>query len=542
MLAQTDPRYAQALALHRRAQVAKWQGGAGKASIAQAVIDTRRAQVQTTLTRFGAPFTLSPRAQYLVDYLDLPAASGVDGATWEYFQLAHLSDNGMFRIETKSRQIAWSFTIACEAVANAILKGTSSLFQSINLDEAREKILYARAIYENLQAPNLPKLTQPDTTTAIGFDNGARIISSPGTPQRGKARFWIYLDEWAHQKHDRANYTAALPIISKGGAFRGASSPMGAGGMFWEVVTESMQRYPGFTRVTTPWWEVHAFCRDVTTALVEAPTMSTRARVDAFGSPSLVALYQNMPEEDFQQEYECAFADESTSWITWEEIGAVASETLYCETAVGVEASMAAIARLAQAIQEQRVELVFGGGTDIGRTRNTTEIGLVGKSTVDSYPLRLMLTLDNTEFDAQFAVLCAVMDKLPILKMLIDRNGLGMQLAENAAKKYPGKCEGVDFTNATKQLWATDGKMLIQQKKTPLPVHRDLHYQIHSIKKLVTPAKNVTFDTERNEKHHADKFWMWVLALAGVNIEPVSTWEDMAGHGSLDEDFDFPFG
>jgi len=501
----------------KEATLRQQTGGREKPLVSQVIIDQRRARAQETIAVFGTPFSLSPRAQYLVDYLDLPSASGIENAQWEYFQLAHLSDNSLFRIETKSRQIAASFTFACEAVANAVMTGTSSLFQSINLDEAREKIIYARAIYENLQAPNLPKMSQPDTTTAIGFDNGARIISSPGTPQRGKARFWIYLDEWAHQKHDRANYTAALPIISKGGAFRGASSPMGAGGMFWEVFTESMQRYPGYTRVTTPWWEVRAFCRDLETALVEAPLLMTRQRIEKFGTVNIRAIYENMPEEDFQQEYECTFADETTAWITWEEISAVASPDLYCELATGKEACLSAIERLAYAVKTGAVELAFGGGMDIGRTRNTTEIGLVGKSTLDSYPLRLMLTLDNVAYDEQFAVLCAVMDKLPILKMKIDETGLGMQLAENATKKYPGKCEGVTFTNALKQLWATDAKMLSQQKKTPLPVHRDLHYQIHSIKKLVTPSKNVTFDTERNEKHHADKFWMWALALGSVS-------------------------
>ena len=58
--------------------------------------------------------------------------------------------------------------------------------------------------------------------------------------------------------------------------------------------------------------------------------------------------------------------------------------------------------------------------------------------------------------------------------------------------------------------------MLVQQHKTPIPVDRDLAYQIHSIKKLVTASKNLVFDTDTNEKHHADKFWAWALALAAA--------------------------
>jgi len=100
--------------------------------------------------------------------------------------------------------------------------------------------------------------------------------------------------------------------------------------------------------------------------------------------------------------------------------------------------------------------------------------------------------------------------------MLIDQNGIGNQLAEQLSGRYPGKAEGTLFTNASKGLWATDAKMLVQQRKTPIPVSRDLAYQIHSIKKLVTASKNLVFDTDTNEKHHADKFWAWALALAAA--------------------------
>ena len=61
------------------------------------------------------------RAKLLVEYLDLPAASGVDDARFEYFQLKMWNDDSIFYHEDKSRQIAWSFAIAAEAVADAML-------------------------------------------------------------------------------------------------------------------------------------------------------------------------------------------------------------------------------------------------------------------------------------------------------------------------------------------------------------------------------------------------------------------------------------
>ena len=109
-----------------------------------------------------------------------------------------------------------------------------------------------------------------------------------------------------------------------------------------------------------------------------------------------------------------------------------------------------------------------------------------------------------------------VLSVLPVRSMLIDQNGIGNQLAEGLSNRYPGKAQGALFTNASKGLWATDVKMLVQQHKTPIPVDRDLAYQVHSIKKLVTASKNLVFDTDTNEKHHADKFWAWALALAAA--------------------------
>lgn len=461
---------------------------------------------------------LSERAEFLVDNLDLQKASGVDDARWEYFQLAHLSDDSTFGIEAKSRQIAWSFLIAAEAVANAILNKTSSMFQSMNQDEAKEKIVYAERVYESLRVGGLPKVTN-DNQLTLAFDNGARIISSPGTPQRGKARFWVYLDEWAHQKHDRENYTASLPIISKGGAFRGGSSPLGASGVFWEIFKEKLRPYPGFTRKSTPWWEIYAFCVNVREARKLAPNMPTAHRVELFGNDRIKAIYANMSEEDFGQEYECLFSDESVSWITWDEIRNAQDDGLIWEkarcTGKAVGAAYDAINRLAAHIAAGRIERVLVAGMDIGRTRDATELYFVGLG-ANSYPLRLAIELSTMPFDEQQAVINYALMSLPVLLLMIDQTGIGRNLAENAHKQHGAKVRGVDFTNESKLLWATDAKTLIQKGKTPLPHDRDLAYQIHSIRRMVTGSNNLVFDTDKAEKHHADKFWAWALGLAAV--------------------------
>lgn len=460
------------------------------------------------------------RCAFLVENLDLTAATGYDGARWEHFQLAHLQDDAMFRCEVKSRQIAWSWLSAAEAVADGILDGSGSVFVSINLDEAKEKIRYAHAVIGALPVGLQPRIVT-DNRTELEFANGARLLSLPATAPRGKAQMNVYLDEFAHVRDDALIYTAALPMITKGRRrLRMASSPMGASGRFWEVATEALRPYKGYARKRTPWWEVYAFCTDVASAVREAPGMETADRVARFGNERIQAIFANMPVEDFQQEYECDFVDESTAWITWEEIRDVQNDGLVCVMVAGsgteLDSAFSAIDEIAGLVASQRVESYLAAGLDVGRTRNTTELFVTGLSTVESYPLRLAVTLDGVSFDGQRDVVSYAMEQLPILGLFIDRNGIGRNLAETMEAAFPGRAVGMDFTGLSKQMWATDAKTLVQQHKTPLPADRELAYQIHSIKRIVSQSRNLIFDTARNEKHHADKFWAWALALAAA--------------------------
>lgn len=461
------------------------------------------------------------RCEFLVDNLDLVEASGVEDAKWENFQISHLCDDGTFRIENKSRQIAWSWLIAAESVANAVLDGVSSAFISINLDESMNKIRYAKRILGAFDIGGLPSVER-ETLTEIEFDNGARIVSLTSTPPRGLSRFWIYPDEFAHVRQDKEIYTALVPIIAKGGKLRVGSSPMGASGTFWEIDSQSMRPYPGYTRKRTPWWEVKAFCLNVKEAFKLASLMPTDHRVELFGNERIKAIFANVPIEDFQQEFECAYVDESSSWITWDEIKAVQDASLNCRLVKARESLTSAIDEAVTALSDERrlakVEDGFAVGVDIGRTRDATEIYILGVSPTGVHPLRLTITLERMPFADQELVLASVLSKLPIIKMYIDQSGIGRNLAENINKRFGSRAEGVDFTNNTKTMWATDAKMAFQNRNLLLPVDKDMAYQIHSIKKMVTGNKSLVFDTASNEKHHADKFWALALGLSAANM------------------------
>jgi phage FluMu gp28-like protein len=138
---------------------------------------------------------------------------------------------------------------------------------------------------------------------------------------------------------------------------------------------------------------------------------------------------------------------------------------------------------------------------------------VLGKTTTGQLPFRGNVVLRNTEFDTQEMIFEKIITSLPFTQVLVDDSGIGAQLAENLEKKTKRKALGVTFTNPNKEVWAVEVRVQMQRANVPIPIWRDFANQIHSIKRVVTAAKNYVFDAERNEKGHADKFWAWALAV-----------------------------
>lgn len=456
------------------------------------------------------------KAHFAAEFIDIREAAQIDDARWEAFQFQFLNNSTRFGIDAKSRQVGWSFTSALDAFCDSrITPGNPYVFVSINQDEAKEKIRYLRAIIAATDLPVRPKKLVTDSQTEIEFDDGSRFISHPCRPVRGKPKARVYLDEMAHYPNgmDRQIYTAALPATTKGsGYLRIGSSTLGAKGLFWEIMEEKLRKWPGFTRRLIRWWEIRALCKDVPKAKRIAADMPTVERVRVFGTPTLIEIFENMFLEDFEQEYECAWVDESTAWIAWDVIERNQQLNLKYWHAKSVDEALSMLPEIQRACIDAHIEEVLCGGIDVGRTKNLTELMVIGKSTSSHLPIRFMVSLDRVEFQQQKNCFIEVIKRLPFTQVLVDRNGLGMQLAEDLARET-GIAQGVDFTNPNKELWAVEARVKAEANLTPLPPERDLAYQIHSIKKIVTAAKNNVFDTERNEKHHADKFWAWALSL-----------------------------
>ncbi len=191
----------------------------------------------------------------------------------ESYQRAFLESPARFRWVTKSRQVGFSFLLSLEALARCHLRdGYTAVFVSYNMDEAKERVLLARQVYEDLPLAFQKRLVA-DSKTELAFEsNGqskrlSRIISVPSKAPRGK-RGDIVLDELAHYLNDREVYRGSTALIIRGdGQLTGCSTPLGRRGIFWEVATEEYRKYPRYKRFIVPWW----LCRSLCSNTVRAP-------------------------------------------------------------------------------------------------------------------------------------------------------------------------------------------------------------------------------------------------------------------------------
>jgi len=434
----------------------------------------------------------------------------------EPYQVAFLENRSRFRWVSKSRQVGYSFIVALEALARCHLRdGYTAVFVSYNLDDAKEKILLARQVYEELPLSYQKRLIV-DSKTELAFEpigtsgRVSRILSVPSKPPRGK-KGDIVLDELAHYINDRQVYTGSTALILRSnGQLTGCSTPLGRRGIFWEIATEELRKYPHHTRQEVPWWLCRFFCKDIERASQEAPLMSSEERVARFGRQTIIEQFDSLPLDDFQQELECRFVDESYSFYPYDLILPCTREDLR--------------------LYDDFSDLPFPegrlvAGFDVGRSQDRSELALF-EEVKGRFICRMLRSYDRVPFAEQEADLNRMLNTLPVARLSIDKTGIGMNLAENLSRAFP-QVVGEVFTNASKERWCTDFKILLQRRDVDLPRDREVVAQLHSIKRRFTSSGNVTFDAERTGKGHADKFW--AIALACQQERALRRWAGEVG-------------
>lgn len=426
----------------------------------------------------------------------------------EAYQLAFMLNPSSYRCVEKSRQTGYSFVFSIEALARSHLRHAyTAIFVSYNLADAKEKIAYCKQLHEELPLEFQRKLVV-DSKLELGFkSNGAdgrvsRIISNPSKAPRGKTGD-IYLDELAHCGNDREIYKGSTALVLRSrGQLTVCSSPLGRRGTFWEIAREEIKPYRAFSRQSIPWWLCSDFSNDPKQAARLAEGMGTEERVSRFGKRGIIEQFDSLLLEDFQQEFEILYSDESLAFFPYELI--LSACTLDPEDLASDFADL----------NKARGRLV--AGFDVGRKRDLSELAIFEVMSDGRKVCRMLKQYDRSTFETQKSDLRALMTIAKIARLSIDATGMGIQLAEDLAREFPGVVVEETFTNNSKEVWANDLKIGLQRREISLPKDRLLVAQAHSIRKGLTASGRVTFEIDRSDaagtKGHADRFWAVALA------------------------------
>lgn len=461
------------------------------------------------------------------------------------YQIKYLLDRSFFIHIDKARQTGFSYIYAGRSLSKAHLQHhQTSIFISINQEEANEKIVYARGLYESMPLSVQKRIVVDNKQTmefedkSGKFSSRTRIISHAQREPRGKGgNVDVYLDEAAHYTWGESIYVAAVPIITRGtGTLTIGSSPLGKKGIHYDIIAkEAFRRIYSYHEVY--WWHCIDFVKTgkFKEANQNAKIMETEERVARYGSEKLIGIFISMDIEQFQQEYELLHIDESVSFFPIDLINkcvyeVVLDEIFLSDDEFSEKLTFPIIEKypeinfriyddlesLAQAVQSGKVSPNLFAGYDVGRKSNNGEFSIIEEVKVEGsrtplQVIRHLQTFRNKKFKYQKAYLKKTLDEFPRLKMKIDSGGIGEDMAEELAD-YSWRVDPIHFSNEWKEETCADFRIRLEEQLIGIPNKKEVKNQIHSIKRKVTESGRFIFDAEKNKDHHGDIFWSIAMA------------------------------
>jgi len=377
-----------------------------------------------------------------------------------------------------SRQTGKSFTVALFAVLRA-LKRKNHLVAIISPTERQSKELmekvkrhidFLKALGEKVGEVEFFE----DTTASVlevRLPNRSRIIGLPANPDgvRGLSGD-VILEEAAFFKDGYKVYQAIFPSITRNPDYKliVISTPKAKSDIFGHLWQMSENNSLWFRQKLT---------------IYDAVENGLKVNVEE--------LRKGVPtEEIWLQEYMCEFLEEESILLPYELIHACTVE--------GIEAD----------VKELQGDLFLG--IDIGRRHDLTVVSILEKIGPHLY-LRKQEVLKKLPFSEQLRII----DHLTSYarKVAIDETGMGMQMAEELARKWGElKVIRVYFTAKVKEELASRLKALFEDRTISIPPDRDLIEDLHSVKKTLTPSGNVRIEGQTADSH-ADRFWSLALAV-----------------------------
>jgi len=408
-------------------------------------------------------------------------------------------------ILNKARQTGFSFAVACRGFARCYLSpanGYTLALTSFNLEDAFEKIRYINQLDDGL--PSGERLKRiVDSKTSIEYENGNRVVSM-FTPRGKHAE--VVIDEMAIMQDPRRVYQAAVGMTARGGGIIVGSSPLSQAGQFADIWKAEGGKFLNFKRIAVPFWKSAALCLDIVAATNAYDTgVPLEEIVYGYGRETIIEAFDSMFDEDFRTEFCCQWIDGSSAFLSWELVDTCSNaDRIVKRVTMNRNEGFARVQELVEGLRS--IEGDIYTGFDVGRRKDKSEI-MLGALRDGKVGEVAHITLDRTEFEVQERVTDLILSLDRARIVCIDETGLGMELAERGAKRHGSRVQGVTMSVKTKPQIANNLRVMMETSKVEFGRDRETMIQLHSVKRQVRPGSNtVTYDVDRNEKHHADRF------------------------------------
>jgi phage FluMu gp28-like protein len=420
------------------------------------------------------------------------------------YQRQWLQDNAPLKIVVKGRQTGYSFAATLRAVIECLKKKTTWIFLSKG---ERQSQLLMEKVQDHIRFCGMvPQYAQSNffegTMTKqleVRFPNGSVIYGLPANPDTARGYSGnVSLDEFAFHADAEKIYTALYPIITRGYGLEVISTPNGQQGKFYELAKIAGLVNPAVVRgrerlIAQPQargasgvWSGH-WC-DISRAEREGMNVN------------LELLRAGVDEETWRQEFCCEFISAASEWIPSE---------LFQQC---VSSEAARDLRLEASLKTQDSSRY--AGWDIARNRDLSVIWL-SELVGDVTWTRGVIEMQNMSTPDQLREVFSIMPL--VRRMNIDQSGMGLSICETLEEKFPGKVEGIQFTQQTKEAMAVLAKRRMEEIKVRLPDDDRIRASFRSVKKTVTSIGQTRFDAEHDAKFgHADHWWAFCLAEAAA--------------------------
>jgi len=450
------------------------------------------------------------------------------------YQERFVLDDHPHVLRRKSRRCGITYACAFKDVRQRVEQCEKSLaprdcwFTSQDLDTAKEYIRDCKhwlKLYSAVQArvdeewmeveardPETHQIAKTQVKTYyVEFPNGARITALSSNPNalHGKGGD-VRIDEWAWHKDGGAVYDEAGPCIRWGGGQLVAFSNPSVEGTPFDAECAKAKAELALPPESRFWsYEEISILDAVREGLVEKIRRLKRPATDAEKQAFIEECRRECrTEEAWLRNYMCVSASASASFIPFDAMVA-------CESDRATETWPEDLGRMGPVYM----------GIDIGRTHDLT-VAWIAELLGDVLWTRAILVMHNVTFKRQIEEFVSLAARYQVARVAIDAGGIGMNLAEDLARKLGElRVDQVHLGVSVQEELASRLLSRFQDRSIRIPVSGALKDDLLGVRRIDLAGGGVRLETVRTAAGHADRFWAGALlcraAQTGAEFGPV---------------------